>query len=1394
MMVDTNGIEHFMPPLLVVESTDFQTQCKIYSRSDGLIIVTHLDGTQVVKHHDGTTMIRREMDVKIENPLFATVTAHTDTQGFTVLMPDATLIEKTNDADTGSTIITLTKMSGEQKRAELVVSSSEKLVSVYPTPQAKVDGTPHTFDLTIGAFSNIDCQGNAFRSGWDDLGAAVDLYRDPALDEQALAEDLAATVARVIFVLGPPRSGKTTSCEYLKSRHGHTVVDMDFLIREALAVEMPDEGWPPGSLLKEIQAISDAAGTAVPVYSADILTKLLFLRISQEDCTPENGGYVLDGYPRSQEEADALRAHGITAQRVIMLKCSTEACHNRADGDMIVVPEGADMSPHDAAMANWEKHGSVLSQIFSGMLTEVDASPPFAPGRPSQSYDKMLAAAKASISPANFGKFRPQIALTGVPGSGCSEQCKRLQASYGLVVINLKDLSKKDGSFLPDAAAVEKIKNTISDPKGLAAMYGWVVDGWPRTVAQVEACKNAGIKFQKIIMLGDLDDEEAARRLTAAAGGGEANENMAKAKIEVFNEGKDDFISYFEGNSQLVIVDAGSTSKPLPDPSTLPPLKKGELPPPPPKATPAEVEVRVKTTGAEVALHDANTEHLPRIFMLGAPGSGKTDQCRVISAAYDCVSINMTVLMQEAAESDTSEVGKECKRIVSENGKWKDVSDEVLIKLFTRRISQDDCLKRGYIVDAFPRNGAQAEAMRELGVAPRAVILLEISEELVVERCTGRRFDPLHSKWDGTGWYHLKFDPRPDIDTYERLEQQPVDWEESTREALESFGEGIEELKELYDTKLKKIDGSKSRSEILADVIDVLPSKPSPSPPLPAVEEPLPHASERLFVIHEDGSGFELLTRSNVESYIAQKSKDHATTIVKEAVVGDEKSECYTFFTQSIHDRFPTAASGEGNILPKILAPLENPRGKTGRCYEYRQFLIHPQPTENELYTLKKGLQKRVADAAQHPQNNEVVVDMRTVDEREAELAMQARLKTLMRPNDKSEADAVGAHNRALDSSHSTRAIKTPGGSIRRVKFDIEAAGKKVVPGKKDKGKSKGLRPSFPMHRQDLLQYPQFTNYFQGEAGAEFQSTQKSSNLHPPGSPVAPGQMYPALPPGTALSQMGNGNIGVAPGNIDVRHPFEEAVPLPRTSNMQVLDPINPHETWDHAKPPAGTRGMGVKPPLGLDGAPRINKIPMPETFKFQPASEPNERYQAIEDPVRRNNKTMSAFNLNMGGVGVGGRDPTRGFLVHPQELKFGRVQADKMYQLRITLMNGGIDSSRFQVRKPKGVDVRYKTGMVAAGMSIPLQVIFSANTTSAVGNEFDEELQIVTENEVFRIPLRASILNPKEFESLPVGLRTNAPEYVAQPKGPQVPRNAPVSESPTSPGEFSEGVYADEV
>jgi adenylate kinase len=135
-----------------------------------------------------------------------------------------------------------------------------------------------------------------------------------------------------------------------------------------------------------------------------------------------------------------------------------------------------------------------------------------------------------------------------------------------------------------------------------------------------------------------------------------------------------------------------------------------------------------------------------KLILLGAPGAGKGTQAEVICNHLGIPAISTGNILREALKSGT-EMGLKAKSFMDEG---KLVPDEVVIGIVKERLSMDDC-KNGFILDGFPRTIPQAEALDEMGVNIEHVINIEIEDEKIVNRMSGRRV------CEGCGKpYHLK--------------------------------------------------------------------------------------------------------------------------------------------------------------------------------------------------------------------------------------------------------------------------------------------------------------------------------------------------------------------------------------------------------------------------------------------------------------------------------------------------------------------------------------------------------------------------------------------------------------------------------------------------------------
>ena len=122
------------------------------------------------------------------------------------------------------------------------------------------------------------------------------------------------------------------------------------------------------------------------------------------------------------------------------------------------------------------------------------------------------------------------------------------------------------------------------------------------------------------------------------------------------------------------------------------------------------------------------------IIMLGAPGAGKGTQAAVLCEHFGIPTISTGNMIREALKNGT-EMGLKAKSYMDDG---KLVPDEVVIGIVKERLSEDDC-KKGFILDGFPRTIPQAEALDNMGVDIQYVINIDVPDESIIKRMSGRR-------------------------------------------------------------------------------------------------------------------------------------------------------------------------------------------------------------------------------------------------------------------------------------------------------------------------------------------------------------------------------------------------------------------------------------------------------------------------------------------------------------------------------------------------------------------------------------------------------------------------------------------------------------------------------
>jgi adenylate kinase len=207
-----------------------------------------------------------------------------------------------------------------------------------------------------------------------------------------------------------------------------------------------------------------------------------------------------------------------------------------------------------------------------------------------------------------------------------------------------------------------------------------------------------------------------------------------------------------------------------------------------------------------------------KIILLGPPGAGKGTQAQVICDKFNIPQISTGDMLRSAVKAGT-DLGKKAKAVMDAG---KLVSDEIIIGLIKERIKEDDC-ENGFLFDGFPRTIPQAQALKESGVEIDAVVEIQVPDENIITRMSGRL---VHMASGRT--YHTSFNPPKiagkDNETGEDLTQRDDDKEEVVRDRLKVYHEQTAPLVDFYQEHqgYLAIDGTKNVDVVSNDILNKL--------------------------------------------------------------------------------------------------------------------------------------------------------------------------------------------------------------------------------------------------------------------------------------------------------------------------------------------------------------------------------------------------------------------------------------------------------------------------------------------------------------------------------------------------------------------------------------------
>jgi adenylate kinase len=215
-----------------------------------------------------------------------------------------------------------------------------------------------------------------------------------------------------------------------------------------------------------------------------------------------------------------------------------------------------------------------------------------------------------------------------------------------------------------------------------------------------------------------------------------------------------------------------------------------------------------------------------RLILLGAPGAGKGTQAAMICKHYGIPQISTGDMLRAAVKAGTP-LGLAAKQVMDAGGL---VSDQIIIGLVKERILQPDCAG-GFLFDGFPRTIPQADAMKAAGVKLDVVLEIDVPDEAIIERMSGRLFHIASGRS-----YHVKFNPPKaagvDDLTGDPLIQRDDDKEATVRKRLQVYQDQTRPLVDYYSAwaasgsadapRYRKISGTGTVDEITTRAFEAL--------------------------------------------------------------------------------------------------------------------------------------------------------------------------------------------------------------------------------------------------------------------------------------------------------------------------------------------------------------------------------------------------------------------------------------------------------------------------------------------------------------------------------------------------------------------------------------------
>lgn len=201
-----------------------------------------------------------------------------------------------------------------------------------------------------------------------------------------------------------------------------------------------------------------------------------------------------------------------------------------------------------------------------------------------------------------------------------------------------------------------------------------------------------------------------------------------------------------------------------------------------------------------------------KVMIAGPPAAGKGTQCSRIVEKYGLIHISVGDILRAEIEKGTA-AGKKAKSYMD---KGDLVPNEVVVGMVRDRLQADDAVNSGWLLDGYPRSRSQADAIEKENIRPEVFILINVPDDVLIDRVSGRRLDPETGEI-----YHMTFKPPPE-DIKDRLVQRSDDTAEKMTNRLKTYHSNLDAIMDIYKDMVVEIDGNQSIDDVFSSITNAL--------------------------------------------------------------------------------------------------------------------------------------------------------------------------------------------------------------------------------------------------------------------------------------------------------------------------------------------------------------------------------------------------------------------------------------------------------------------------------------------------------------------------------------------------------------------------------------------